>query len=353
MLRRRRRSSTRAGRCSRRSARATSSRSRCFWHSLVAVDERDRPLTPVLTWRDLGAPARRRSTRTTTTAAPAASTIRRTGRRRSAASRDEGVRAARYLSFGDYLLLRLAGEARTSISTASGTGLFDPNRLDWDDETLAALGVDRAPARAGLGRAGRRRPAGARRRRLLERRCRVHDARPRRGDDRHVGGRAGRLRRRRGRAAAGALPLPPRRAPLLRGRRALGRRQPARLARCARCAAVDDAGLAERPARRARARRSCRSSAASARSAGTPNRRGAIHGLSFATTPLDIAQAALEGVCYRLADVLDALGGVESVVATGGALLANPDWLQILADVLGRTARGLRRSARARHAALR
>ena len=24
----------------------------CFWHSLVPVDERDRPLTPVLTWRD-------------------------------------------------------------------------------------------------------------------------------------------------------------------------------------------------------------------------------------------------------------------------------------------------------------
>ena len=35
----------------------------CFWHSLVAVDERDRPLTPVLTWRDLAGgepPAARR-----------------------------------------------------------------------------------------------------------------------------------------------------------------------------------------------------------------------------------------------------------------------------------------------------
>ena len=26
----------------------------CFWHSLVAVDQRERPLTPVLTWRDRG-----------------------------------------------------------------------------------------------------------------------------------------------------------------------------------------------------------------------------------------------------------------------------------------------------------
>ena len=51
----------------------------------------------------------------------------------------------------------------------------------------------------------------------------------------------------------------------------------------------------------------------------------------------EIAQAALEGVAYRLADVLDAIGGLESVVATGHALLANDTWLQILADVLGRT----------------
>jgi gluconokinase len=66
------------------------------------------------------------------------------------------------------------------------------------------------------------------------------------------------------------------------------------------------------------------------------SRRGSIHGLSFATTPLDVAQAALEGVCYRLADVLDAIGGLDAVVATGGGLLANPAWIQVLADVLGR-----------------
>ena len=67
------------------------------------------------------------------------------------------------------------------------------------------------------------------------------------------------------------------------------------------------------------------------------NRRGAIHGLSFSTSATDIVQAALEGISYQLADVLDALGGVESIVVTGGALLANADWTQILADVLGCT----------------
>jgi len=50
----------------------------------------------------------------------------------------------------------------------------------------------------------------------------------------------------------------------------------------------------------------------------------------------DIAQAALEGVCYRFAAVLDALGEIGSVVVTGGALRANPGWVQVLADVLGR-----------------
>ncbi len=34
--------------------------------------------------------------------------------------------------------------------------------------------------------------------------------------------------------------------------------------------------------------------------------------------------------------MLDALGGLDSVVATGGALLANAAWVQVLADVLGR-----------------
>jgi gluconokinase len=61
-----------------------------------------------------------------------------------------------------------------------------------------------------------------------------------------------------------------------------------------------------------------------------------IDGLTFATTPGEIVQAALEGVAYRLADVLDAIGGLESVVATGHAALVNDVWLQILADVLGR-----------------
>jgi gluconokinase len=64
--------------------------------------------------------------------------------------------------------------------------------------------------------------------------------------------------------------------------------------------------------------------------------KGALQGLTFRTTPLDIRQAALEGVAFTFAAVADLMPEVECVVATGGALLPDGDWLQIMADGLGR-----------------
>ncbi|NWF57307.1 MAG: gluconokinase [Syntrophaceae bacterium] len=68
--------------------------------------------------------------------------------------------------------------------------------------------------------------------------------------------------------------------------------------------------------------------------------RGAIQGLSLATTPLEILRAAMESVAYRLFLVFELLRplvpGEPRVVASGGALLGSPAWLQIVADVLGR-----------------
>jgi len=58
--------------------------------------------------------------------------------------------------------------------------------------------------------------------------------------------------------------------------------------------------------------------------------------LTFDTTPLDIRQAALEGVAFRFAAIADLLPGLEDVVVTGGALLADPEWIQIMADALAR-----------------
>ena len=64
--------------------------------------------------------------------------------------------------------------------------------------------------------------------------------------------------------------------------------------------------------------------------------KGAVHGLTFETTPLDLKQAALEGVAFRFAEVADRMPEAQEIVATGGALLRDDDWLQIIADALGR-----------------
>jgi gluconokinase len=305
----------------------------CFWHSLVAVDARDRPLTPVLTWRDragdlpqLDADDYHRRTGCFLHPAYWPAKIERL--------KHEGIAAARYLSFGDYLMLRLTGEARTSVSTASGTGLFDPNALTWDEATLTALhlapsqlapladepvaGVwpalgDGACSNVGAGCTARGRAAvmvgtSAAVRVVYD----APRAEPRPGlflyrlDERRF-------------CEGGAL--------------SDGGNLHAWLVRTLRD--LDTSAIADRPP--AAHGLTFLPFLGGERSLGwDPDRRGAIEGLTFVTTPVDIAQAALEAVCYRLADILDALGEIDSVVATGGALLANAAWLQVLADVLGR-----------------
>jgi gluconokinase len=71
-----------------------------------------------------------------------------------------------------------------------------------------------------------------------------------------------------------------------------------------------------------------------------PNARGTVHGLSLASTPLELLCAALEGVTYRLADLIERLGPImepeAQVILSGNAILASPFWSQMLADALGR-----------------
>jgi gluconokinase len=64
-----------------------------------------------------------------------------------------------------------------------------------------------------------------------------------------------------------------------------------------------------------------------------------LHGLTLATTPLAILRASLEAVAYRFALIARRLVSHADdvrVVASGGALLSSPAWMQIVADVLGR-----------------
>ncbi len=316
----------------------------CFGHSLLALDERDRPLTPVLGWRD------------TRSAAAAESLARRldpvavharTGchvhpsywpaklawlGEPGAPSQAEHV--DRFVSMAEYLTIELRGGApRMSLSAASGTGLLDLATCAWDEELLDVLALD--PARLpelsdesvdgwfpawldgacsnlGAGCVGRNRAAlmvgtsGA-----LRVVYETDQPQPRPGlflyrvDARRVveGGAlsdGGNLYAWIEQTLAGAGGSLADRDPdshrltfltLLGGERSTGWNQ---------------------------------------------SRTGAIAGLTFDTTPLDLRQAALEGVAFRFAEVADLLPELEQIVATGGGMLADPEWIQIMADALAR-----------------
>ena len=310
----------------------------CFWHSLLLLDEHDRPLTPVLLWQDRRAMAQAEAL---AERLDAHEVHARTGctfhpsfwPAKLAWLRDEGVLAGarRAVSFADYLFLRLTGELRTSLSTASGSGLVNLRERAWDAELLDELGVDAAllppiseepagttypplgdgacsnlgagcvtPDRAALniGTSGALRV------------LRQGEPEPRDGlfsyflDERRVveGGAVsdgGNLYAWAQRTLKLGEPLEPREPdghgltflPLLGGERSLG---------------------------------------------WSPSARGAVTGLTFETDANDLLQAGLEGVAYRIAEIADRLPGVREVVATGHALLQSDWWMQVFADALGR-----------------
>lgn len=111
----------------------------CFWHSLMAIDAQDAPLTGVLSWADNRSAAWVPALRSLLPEAP---THARTGCVFHTSywpakllwlqhARPELFQSeVRWMGFGEYLALRLCGEARFSISMASGTGLFRQNECD-------------------------------------------------------------------------------------------------------------------------------------------------------------------------------------------------------------------------------
>ena len=68
--------------------------------------------------------------------------------------------------------------------------------------------------------------------------------------------------------------------------------------------------------------------------------KATIHGLSLATSSVEILRAGLEAVAYRVKLVSDKLVNILpddlQIVAGGGALQNSPIWLQMITDVLGR-----------------
>lgn len=340
-----------------------------FWCSLVGVDRQGRATTPLYLWMD--ARSRRE-----------AELLKRELDERAVHARTgcflhwsfppakllwlsraapDAFRAARvWMSFGEYLMLRLFGRTFASMSMASASGLFNHHTVDWDDEVLAALPIEREHLPP-LGEmhdafAGLTPPYAARWPALAE----VPWVPPA-GDGGCSNLGAGCAVRQRFalmigtsgairslfRADAIAIPWGvwcfrvDRRRFLLGGslndggslvawlRQTLQLPDPEALER--QLAAMEPLahGLTVLPFW------------AGERTPGwAPDARGAIAGLRLHTSAVDIVRAALEAVALRFAAIdavmRQAVPEVQETVATGGALLRSPAWLQIVADALGR-----------------
>jgi len=340
----------------------------CFWHSLVGVGDSGMALTPVYSWAD------------TRSAAWARKLARehdeheyhlRTGcvfhpsywPAKLLWLADEHpdllAHVNRWMSFGEYLLLRVFGETSCSLSMASGTGLFDPNRKDWDPASLALVPIgtknlnplaDRSHSSTGakhefrdaLGRLSDAPWFGA-----------VGD-----GACSNVGsGAVAQERIAINVGTSGAMRVaveadsaePPEGLFCYRidGQRFLiggavscagnvhaWQQGILKLDSSRRLAAMppDGHGLTVLPFW------------AGERSPGWhTDARATITGMNLHTTAMDIARASHEAVAYTFGDILTRLQthfpDVREIVASGGAVRQNPAWVQIMADVFGCTVR--------------
>lgn len=122
-----------------------------FWHSLMGVDNSGKPTTPVYGWADTQS---REYTPILKKRFDETAVHNRTGARFHSSfwpakllwqsgRTPDGLDTTKWLSLADYLTLNLCGEAVTSVSMASGTGIFDIRKCEWDGELLNYLKVKR------------------------------------------------------------------------------------------------------------------------------------------------------------------------------------------------------------------
>jgi gluconokinase len=125
----------------------------CFWHSLLGLDEAGEPVTPVLFWADTRSARQVAALRTVLDQAEA---HQRTGtvihssywpaKLRWLKETRPAVfeRVVRWCSFADFATRQIHGQDFTSLSMASGTGMLDVRSGDWDEEIIAAAGIERS-----------------------------------------------------------------------------------------------------------------------------------------------------------------------------------------------------------------
>ncbi len=338
-----------------------------FWHSLVGVDKNGGATTKVFGWAD-------------TRSAPQVAFLRehlgetathnRTGARfhssywtakllwlRHAQSKVFN-QTTKWLSFSDFVALKLFGAAQTSVSMASGTGIFDIHKCVWDKKLLSFLKIkpDNLPEIAADSQTFLLNETYA------ERWTKLKDAKwllaIGDGAANNIGancltenkaalmiGTSGAMRV----AFAGE---PPKKIPyglwcyridrkriIIGGALSDGGGLYRWLKDTHKINDVDDIVEAEIKKRQPDSHGlTFLPFLAGERSTGYNEKaRGAILGLHSSTTAVEIVQSALESVAYRFAEIFDQLNDVvkiKEIIASGGALRESPLWTQIIADVL-------------------
>jgi gluconokinase len=340
-----------------------------FWHGLMGVDKEGRAVTPLYSWNDTRSAAEARELQ------GEIDEVRfhaRTGCFLHASywpaklawlRHNKGeifTQAARWISIGDYLYLKLFGRLVSSISMASATGLFDQNECRWDAEALSHLKLDpdhlpqidyEEKGLYGLtGEYRRRWPS-------------LAEARwfPATGDGACANIGSGCVTpdlfaltmgtsaavRALWKAARVRVPWglwcyrADRRRFVMGGALSNGGDLFAWMTETLRVGTIDEAesrigalepdshGLTVLPF------------LSGERSTGwREDARGAIVGLGLDTTPSEILRAGMEAVAYRLAAIYDLLvkevGTPRQVVGSGGAVLRSSVWAQIITDVIGK-----------------
>jgi gluconokinase len=336
-----------------------------FWHSLLGIDAKGKPTTKVLTWAD------RRSREFSAVLKhklDEKETHQRTGAMFHSSFwpakliwiRNEFpevfAKTTRWLSLSDYIALQLFGTAVTSVSMASGTGIFDIRKCVWDKKFLKFLKIDEGklaeipddPATFRLSAKYQKRWP----------RLAASEWFPTVAD-----GAADNI---------GSGCNTKKKAALMVGTSAAMRvvyagEPPKRIPKGLWCYRVDrervivggalsDGGnlyalIRERfnlPANADElvAQREPADGLVvipfffGERSTGyDENAAGAIIGMTAAHDGIDVLRAAMEGVAFRLEDIfirLQKVAKIESIVASGGALRESPQWTKIISDVLGR-----------------
>lgn len=340
-----------------------------FWHSLMGVDGAGKPLTPLYTWADTRsrAAAEELKKRLDENAVHA-----RTGCMLhssylpakllwlSESRPDVFPQVHAWMSFGEFLFLKLFHAPVVSVSMASGTGLLDQDTCDWDGAVLSALPVqpgqlgelvDAQIAVSGLrGKWARRWPAlknvawypalgdgacssvGSNCTTAARMALMVGTSGALRvlWKANHVPPPAGLWRYRLDREhviVGGALSDGGNLIRWLRDNLVTGRQKD--LLRRIEALPPDGHGLTVLPFLAGERSPGYRSDA-----------RGAIVGIGLSTTADEIVRACLEAVSYRFR-VLDELllnvaPQADEIIVNGGAILNRPIWMQIMADVLGR-----------------